>query len=274
MGTCSYCVVKVEETPPEEEVTIIQFENQIPTRHIHHSEWVQKIKGVYETNNVLNQQQFAKASGPVGFSIDGFFTSVGTAVDDLCTVLYDGVPPVKGRQLDFNYKSILQLSIMLTEDDQEGVNSKIETFVLSISNDTSPMIAKQHFQKGITFLINLAVYVLPQGARNVKRVSSVSADAEGKTKGQQMQKYLSQLSSTVRPLITTLCKIFFGTRTEVNKDVLISLLRSSREGSALMNSRRMRAYAYKKFQETMRFKEMRLKDTEPSEETKKVTPES
>jgi len=231
--------VKLTETISEEETLIRDYENSLPTFSLSHTEWVRSIRGVYEKDNVLNREQFKKACMVAHFNLEEFKMQLGTAADDLEMLLY------KSYDL-MHYNTVLQLSILLTEDDEDLVPlSKIETFVLSLCGNHTAC-TRTDFEDAVNFMLNVAIYILPQGVR-IKRAD----------KSAIVSRYISTMQSTIAPLTNTLLKMFFGSNLEIPKLTLYQQLKNSKEGHTLMSGRKIRVFAYKKYESTMKMKEIR-----------------
>lgn len=237
MGNCQACVTKEAVVINNEEILVRAFEDSIPSYPTPHVEWARNIRAVYDKDDVLNKEQFNKACLHSNFNIKWFVDRVGIAADGLlCDI-------VKIQPDTYFYKKVLQLSIMLTDDDESEVNTKIETFILSLCGQKGTSAHKTDFEDGVKFLLNLAIYIIPQGARS-----------ENIDQGTKLQRYIIALVSTIQPLCRTLSKMFYGTRLELPRDTLRNFLTISKEGRILMNSRRIRKFAFGKYESTLRIR--------------------
>lgn len=230
---------------------MIEFEETVPTFVQHHSQWVNAIKGVYDKHNVLNREQFSKACWAANFNLANFLSQIDISADEVRRYLV-----VDRDAGTYNYGNMLLFSIMMTQDDSEGIDTKVNTLTTVLANGVGS-ISKKQFESAVTFLLSLACIILPQGARQ--------SSSENSTK---IGKYIHSLSGTISPSVLTLSKLVFGGMTDISKEDFKRKIMTIKEGPSILNSRKARSFALKKYEMTKRLKELNInEDFSPIKET-------
>jgi hypothetical protein len=262
MGACKSCISKPESPVSVEETLIRNFEDQIPTYHLQHDEWVNHIKAAHTSGKYINEAQYAKACRAVNFNFDQFIESLGSESEELIQFVKVGN--------NFSFRGVLLLSIMLTSGD---TTAKLKTFVSSFSQDEESLITKLEFERSLSVLIKLAISIIPKGANDRHEITSDRASKVDSVKNtekandlRELRIYIANLSTTLNPTLRTFCKMFYGSSNEVSATLLKSQLESSKEAHAMMDTRLTRDFAYKKYLAVAAFKKSQQKQDDTSEE--------